>query len=338
MLLDSFWHAAASLAGRVDLVPVRSLLADGPPCAHDLAAAGLPPDHVARLTNGRPRDLAHPFLTLADDRYPAALMQAPFAPPVLFLRGDATLLRAPAVALVGSRACTATGRRLAGQLAAQVVAAGGVVVSGLAHGIDHAAHEASLARTIAVLGQGLAAPLSQRQRDLADRIVAAGGLVLSELLPEHPAHRWTFPQRNRIIAGLSRATVVVEAARRSGALITAREALALGRDVLAVPGSPLAPASQGCLDLIADGATIVRQPSDVRALLPDRVGPPQVAAGPALPATLDRALAQGADLDRLALVTGWPLPELTRTLSALELQGLVERLPGDRFAYPARRG
>jgi len=347
MSLPAFWHAATRLTGRLDLLTARALLQpDAPlPTPAALRAAGVYPAHCEALAQGGPLEAPGPFLTLADPGYPEILAQTPYAPPVLFLRGDSALLSAPMVALVGSRRCTSDGLRMAGRLARAVVRCGGVVVSGLAYGIDHACHEASLARTIAVLGQGLEQPLTAQQQHLADRILAHGGLLISELLPTMPATRWTFPQRNRIIAGLARATVVVEAASRSGALITARQALALGREVLAVPGSPLAPASAGCLDLLADGAAMARDDRDIRALLPPAPtgtlplplgdSPPKPGL-PALPQELTRGLARGGTVEELARAAGWPSHRLAATLAGLELTGAIERLPGDRFClrYP----
>ncbi len=342
MHLSAFWVAATTLSPRLDLRPLLPLLRrDHPPTAATLAAAGVRPRHVDRLLGGRSLATRDPFVRLVDDAYPPLLAEVECPPAVLFLRGDATLLDAPKVAVVGSRSCTGRGKRMASTLAQAVVQGGGVVVSGLAYGVDQAAHEASLARTIAVLGQGLDGPLTRRQADLARRILDAGGLLLSEFLPQHPASRFTFPQRNRVIAGLSVATVVVEAGHRSGALITAKLALAAGREVLAVPGSPLDPASAGCLDLIADGAGLARDGRDLAPFLsgpsaaegPGTGGPIAHARRPAgLSPTLQAALAEGCSLDGLALRTGAPVHELSATLAALELTGVVQRLPGERFA------
>jgi len=227
------------------------------------------------------------------------------------------------VAMVGARRCTGLGRRMARQLAQAAVTAGAVVVSGLAYGIDMAAHQGAMPRTIAVLGQGLGSRLSSGQRRLADAIVAEGGLLLSEFPPSFPPSRYTFPQRNRVIAGLSQATVVVEAGWRSGARITARCAAEAGREVLAVPGHPLAENSAGCNGLIADGAGMVRRPADVLACLELPGASPQ--------ARLLEALRRGGTLDELAERTARDPIDLTCALAAMELAGLVDRLPGDRF-------
>ncbi len=334
MSSSAFWSSAAALSGRVDLRPVLPVLrSGGTPSVESLHRAGVSPKHIPRLLAARAPALPQPHLTLADPAYPPLLAAIDHPPPVLFLRGNAALLQAPCVAVVGSRRCTGRGRRLAAMLARAVARAGGVVVSGLAYGIDEAAHDACPDRTIAVLGQGLARPLTARQERLADRIQSAGGLVLSEYPPDTPATRYTFPQRNRVIAGLGRGTIVVEAGRRSGALITARLALAAGRDVLAVPGCPLDEASQGCLDLIADGAGLARGRADVLTLLPDAAASAATRPDqPQLPPGFEAALRRGATLDDLAGQLQLPLPQLGATVAALELTGMVERLPGDRFA------
>ncbi|RME27409.1 MAG: DNA-protecting protein DprA [Deltaproteobacteria bacterium] len=341
--VPAFWAEACRLSARVDLRPLVPLLRrQAPPDPQALTAAGVAPRHVRRLLGGAPVSTRHPFLRLVDDAYPPLLAQVEHPPAVLFLRGNPALLDAPRIAVVGSRSCTPKGRRMAGRLAQAIAQGGGVVVSGLAHGIDQAAHEASLSRTIAVLGQGLDQPLTRRQADLARRIIDAGGLLVSEFLPTHPASRYTFPQRNRVIAGLSKATVVVEAGRRSGALVTARLALAAGREVLAVPGSPLDPASVGCLDLIADGAALARDGRDIQPYLQGTPaegaaspsgGPPgpDPTPPPGMSRPLYDALAEGCSLDVLAARVGAPVYEVSATLAALELTGVVERLPGERF-------
>lgn len=330
-LLPGFWHAAARLGGRVDWsVPLARLPAAALPALslEALVEAGLPPHRAAALVAGQP--LAHEdrALTLADPDWPASLTGLPYAPAVLFARGDTRLLEAPALAVVGTRRCTETGRRLARTLARAAEELGAVVVSGLAHGIDAEAHAAVPARTVAVLGQSLDLPLDRHQARLADRILEAGGLLLSEYAPPTPPARWTFPQRNRVIAGLARATVVVEAARRSGALITARFANEYGREVLAVPGSPLAEASQGCLDLLADGARLCRGGGDVLAALGlgERAGGEEEEPGRLL-----GLLVVARGLDELVELTGSDPVSLLRRLGALELTGVVQRLPGDRY-------
>lgn len=208
------------------------------------------------------------LLPLTADNYPPQLAEVGNAPALLFALGEVGLLRQPQLAVVGSRHPTAAGHRIAGSLAATVARAGFVITSGLARGIDAAAHEAALAAggtTIAVCGTSLDRCYPAINQPLAARI-ARQGLLLSELPPRTEARAHHFPRRNRIISGLSRGVVVVEAAAGSGSLITAQRALEQGREVFAVPGSPLNPLAAGCLALIRQGATLVRDADDI---LPD---------------------------------------------------------------------
>ncbi len=269
-LLHRFWHAAATLSGRVDLS--NALLQHSGELARldieQLQRLGISARHAKRWRDAIPLPTSIEFLTLDDPAYPAMLAPIPFSPPVLFHQGNTRLLsEGPRVAIVGARRCTEDGRRMAKDLARRVVAGGGVVVSGMAHGIDTAAHLAAPGRTIAVLGQGLAAPRTQIARRISTKIIQAGGLIVSEFIPPRTASKHTFPQRNRVIAGLSQLTVVVEASIRSGAMITARLALEAGRDVAAVPGSPYAPSSAGCLKLLHQGAALIRDADDLAALV-----------------------------------------------------------------------
>lgn len=322
-LLPGPWHAAAWRSGQLPFAEIFARL-DAPWAEADAASwmrAGAPLDHALALASAAPLEVGDPPLTLADARWPGSLRGLGDAPAVLFCRGSLELLERPCVAMVGTRRPTELGRRIARQLAGAVVAAGGVVVSGLAHGIDAEVHMAAGGRTIAVLGQGLDTRLTPSQQRVAEAVLEAGGLVLSEFLPTLNPTRWTFPQRNRVIAGLSRATLVVEAGHRSGALITARRALEYGREVLAVPGHPCMESMAGCLELLAQGARMVRGPAN----LLDGVGLKPPSDG------LLAHLRDGPDLDQLAQRTGRTGLELMRALSALELTGLVRRLPGDRY-------
>ncbi len=204
------------------------------------------------------------------------------------------------------------------------------MISGLAAGIDASAHEAAGGATIAVLGQGFGAPLPSWQAALKERILTAGGLIVTEFPASQAAALWTFPVRNRVIAALASAIVVIEAASRSGTKITARLALEYGREVAAVPGPPEAPTSQGCLDLIEEGARVVRGPTTVLDLLgatPVRDAPPSsTQADPVL--TL---LGNGATVDELAERCGLPTATLLARLAALEQQGQVARVAGARY-------
>lgn len=215
---------------------------------------------------------------------------------------------------------------MARQLAAQSVQAGLVVVSGMARGIDTAVHDAAAGRTIAVLGHALDARLSVGSRQKMDTIVRDGGLLISEFPPATPPARHTFPIRNRIIAWLGMATVVVEAGIQSGSLITARAALDAGRAVYAVPGNPLNPQAKGCLSLIEHGIPMVCSGSDLLRHLGHAHPDTNPITNPLL-----QCIKQGANLDELLAQLDMAPAELIRQLAALELDGIVERMPGDRY-------
>ncbi|MDZ3831161.1 MAG: DNA-processing protein DprA [Sphingopyxis sp.] len=200
----------------------------------------------------------------SDDRdYPPLLRAVADAPPVLIMRGDAAILHRPAVAIVGARNASAVACRFARQLAADLAGQGIAIVSGLARGVDTAAHVGGLGgATVGVIASGIDVAFPPENAELQDRI-AAGHLLLAEQPPGTEPLARHFPSRNRIIAGAAHATVVIEAAPRSGSLITARRAADYGREVMAVPGSPLDPRAQGCNQLIRDGATLIQNAADV---------------------------------------------------------------------------
>lgn len=297
------------------------------------AAAGAPPE--AWWAAGLPRGVdphglpdGSPPLTVADPRWPSAL-NVPYGPFRLYAHGRLDPLDAPAVAIVGSRECTSYGRGWARRLAEGVRAAGGVVVSGLARGIDAEAHEAAGGATIAVLGSGLGHPLPGWQARLARRVVDGGGLLLSEFDPARAPDTWTFPVRNRIVAGLARVVVVVEAGHRSGAKNTVSHALRIGREVLVVPGPLEAEASAGCLDLLEEGASMVRSVDTVlrAAGLSSKTAPPPSSGDPLL-----EHLVVPRTVDELIARTGCPAREVLERLGALQLQGRLARHPGGRHA------
>ena len=283
--------------------------------------------------------VARDVITLGDPHYPAALLATADPPLLLHAEGRIELLGADSLAVVGSRNPTAQGLDNARAFSAHLSGAGLTVVSGLALGIDGAAHAGGLegaASTIAVVGTGLDQVYPSRHRQLATRIAAAG-LVVSEYTLGTPPLAAQFPQRNRIIAGLARGTLVVEAALQSGSLITARLAAEAGREVFAIPGSIHAPQSRGCHALIKQGAKLVDGADDILEELrwpgtrAARAGPP-----PAVPPDgADPVLAAlGFDpvtLDALVARTGWPASELNIRLLDLELDGRVARLPGQLF-------
>ncbi len=338
------------------------------------AALSRPPDGLEALldlTEGwlaaAAPDAPRSLVSLGDADYPDALLHTPDPPLLLHALGQRALLATPMMAIVGSRQTTPQGREVARMLASGLASAGWTVVSGLALGIDGAAHEAALdagGPSIAVVGTGLDRVYPARHRDLAHRL-ATQGLLLSEFNIGTPPLAGHFPMRNRIIAGLARGTVVVEAALKSGSLITARLAAECGREVFAVPGSILSPQSRGCHLLIKQGAKLVESVEDVlEEFDPARASRPRIsmiAAGEAsagnesgAPLDEDEADLEPPDgsahprdprldpvlealghdpvtLDDLLARTGWPLPVLGATLLDLELAGRVARLPGQRF-------
>jgi DNA processing protein len=317
----------------------------------------------------RTTQLGAQLLMLGDAAYPPLLALLDDAPPVIAVQGDASLLTLRAVALVGGRNASINGRRIAEDLAAELAGAGLIVVSGMARGIDAAAHAGALStgRTVAVVAGGLDCPYPAEHAELQRRI-AATGAVVTEAPPGTVPQARHFPRRNRIIAGLSLGVVVVEAALRSGSLITAKLAVEAGREVFAVPGSPLDPRSRGTNDLIRQGAALIETAADVLANLPPHDGTPlsplfppsplfqtpdapDAAAGLAEPApsgidfrdsALDRAAIQAQVLDLLgpsptpvdAVVRRcqFSAPAIMAALLELELAGRVETLPGGRVA------
>lgn len=278
------------------------------------------------------------LLVLGDPQYPAALAALDPPPPILWTRGDATLLNRPCIAVVGARIASAGGQRLARGLAQQLGQAGHVVVSGLARGIDGAAHEGALSTgTVAVLGGGVDDIYPPEHRDLYARIVDQG-CIASESPVGARAQARDFPRRNRIISGVSRGVVVVEAEVRSGSLITARLAAEQGREVFAVPGSPLDPRARGPNELIRQGAVlcegiedITRAFSGLRTLAePDM--PPPVLDEPFDPALLERVAAllspTPTPRDELARALRAPIAQVAGALLELSLTGRAELLPG----------
>ncbi len=285
------------------------------------------------------------LLTLADADYPPLLLASADPPPVLFGAGRRELLALPALAIVGSRSATRQGEANASAFAHTLAHAGLTVVSGLAAGIDAAAHRGALraadeggpGATIAVVGTGIDVVYPAQHRDLAERI-RSRGLLLSEFALGTPPLPHNFPRRNRIIAALARGVLVVEAALRSGSLITARLAAELGREVFAIPGSIHSPTAKGCHRLIKEGAKLVESASDIleelRVAADARaatVAPSEQDLPPALTELLDHIGHDPVDLDSLAARSGRDTGRLTAELFELELAQYVERLPGNRY-------
>lgn len=359
-LLAEHGHAAAALAALPDMARAAGV-ADYAPC----------PDAAARAEARAGRAAGARLLAFGGPGYPAALMDLPDAPPILWALGDTALADRPAVALVGARGASSLGLRMAGALARGLGDRGFTVVSGLARGIDAAAHDAALPTgTVAVVAGGVDRPYPPENADLHARI-AAQGLILSEQPMGLDPQARHFPRRNRLVAGLARAVVVVEAAARSGSLGTARLALDQGREVMAVPGHPMDARAAGCNMLIRDGAVLVRGAADVLSALgadPDVTGagpaqdpplasrrqadPPGPAPSPPVPAP-DRGTASDARApapkavaarilgllgpapvaeDQLIRDLGLPPARVSQDLLALELEGRVERRPGGLLA------
>lgn len=280
----------------------------------------------------------HRLVAWDDDDYPRALLALGDAPPALFLVGRRELLNRPAFAIVGSRHGTPQGCENAREFAHALADAGLAIVSGLAIGIDAAAHEGALsteASTIAIVATGLDRVYPARNRDLATRIAKEGALV-SEYLPGTPPRKENFPQRNRLISGLSCGVLIVEATLSSGSLITARHAGEQGRDVFAIPGSIHSPFSKGCHKLIREGAKLVETADDILGELalpthetrPDpRDASIDAGANPIL-------AAMGYDpvgVDALVARTNAPAETIAAALVTLELEGHVAALPGGRW-------
>jgi DNA processing protein len=284
----------------------------------------------------------HHLVTLADAEYPPALLQTTDPPFVLFVLGQVELLARPGIAVVGSRSATRRGAEDAEAFAQALSDAGLTVISGLALGIDGAAHRGGLrgaSSSVAVVGTGLDRVYPARHRDLARELAARGALV-SEFPLGTPPLPGNFPRRNRIISGLARGCLVIEAALESGSLITARFALEQGRDVFAVPGSIHSPLSKGCHWLIKQGAKLVESAQDVLdeltgiAPVPGPVTAASTQAAPVSPEA--RRLLDGLgfapfDLDAACSAGGLTPDAASAILLLLELDGFVDRLPGGWF-------
>jgi DNA processing protein len=281
-----------------------------------------------------------------DADYPALLAEIPDPPPVLFWRGNWESAERPCVAVVGSRHMSRYGERVTRRLVEELTTCGVAVVSGLARGVDRIAHETAVqldAPTIAVMGSGHGQIYPREHLGLHDAILGKG-LVLSEYRPRAPIKSSHFPQRNRIIAGLSHGVVVVEAAERSGALITVRHALEQNREVFAVPGHVGERLSRGCHQLIKDGAKLVESAQDILEELTfwtvdNRGQPESLEQELSLPDDLDPRARQilttlgslpAVDMDQLVMLTGLPIGSVLAAVSELELHGLIRPCAGGK--------
>ena len=278
------------------------------------------------------------IISLADAAYPRLLLEITDPPPLLYVKGDSGLLNRAALAVVGSRNATPQGSANAEAFARELSDGGFTVISGIALGIDAAAHRGGLAgasSSLAVVGTGLDIVYPARNRDLAHQLAAQGALV-SEFPLGTPALSVNFPRRNRLISGLARGCLIVEAALRSGSLITARYALEQGREVFAIPGSIHSPLSKGCHQLIKQGAKLVESSNDILEELGAavRVHSATLVTADVSPEHVELLAALGfdpLDLDTLCERSGLTPETASAMLLTLELEGTVSRLPGGKF-------
>jgi DNA processing protein len=279
------------------------------------------------------------LITLADGTYPQSLLNTPDPPPLLYAKGNVELLAGNCLAIVGARSATPGGIRDAEAFAEALGHAGLTVVSGLANGIDSAAHRGGLrtqASSIAVVATGLDKVYPARNRELAHQI-AETGLLVSEFPLGTPPLAGNFPRRNRVISGLAKGTLVVEAALRSGSLITARQALEQGREVFAIPGSIHSPLSKGCHWLIKQGAKLVESAADVLEELglsssgTDTAKSTKLSLPPVELQVLETMGFAPVDMDTLCEQLGLSVETISALLLKLELEGHISRLPGGLF-------
>lgn len=283
-------------------------------------------------TVSRLADLGIEVVIQCDEQFPEHLRAIPDAPLVLYHRGSLESLHSPTVAIVGARRCTRYGLEIARSMGSALANHGLTVVSGLARGIDGAAHRGVLeasGRGAAVLGSGLLQLYPRENARLAEAIVAGGGALITEYLPDAPPLKGHFPERNRIISGLGQAVIVVEAGQRSGSLITARLALEQGRDVFAVPGPVTSRVSGGCHRLIKQGAGLVEDANDVLAEFGIESGPPLevLEPPPALRPVFEKVLSTPTPAEQLAVELGLPVAAVNVALVQLELSGFVAQRP-----------
>lgn len=300
------------------------------------AAAALTSEAVSKAVERTLEWASEPLnhvITLADSSYPRPLLEISDPPPLLYASGDPDLLNRKILAIVGSRNATAQGLRNAEAFAKAFSEGGLTIVSGLALGIDAAAHRGGLAgsgSTIAVLGTGIDVVYPQANASLFAEI-AERGLLLSEYPVGTPAIGHNFPRRNRLISGLARGCLVIEAAMGSGSLITARLATEQGREVFAIPGSIHSPLSKGCHALIKQGAKLVDSAEDVLAELGSWRYASTLPAQADSPGLLQHMGFDPVDIDALCARAGLPAEAVTAELLRLELDGLVATLPGGRY-------
>lgn len=338
--LVAMLSALGSARALVEYAKAASIVA--PPCellsAEALDRIAAIDDDIARRALEDARKQGQQFVTSAEAHYPRRLRDLCDPPPVLYYRGCLSALDGRTVAVVGSRAATPYGRSMAGSIAAELAAFGAAAISGLARGIDAAAHRGALRAsvpTIAVIGSGLQALYPPYHRGLADEIVAAGGAIISEFPPKLPARPHQFPMRNRVVAALADATYVIEAGVKSGALITARLACDIGRQVFALPGDVGRSTSEGTNGLIKDGVALATGAADIAGVLGWGMALSST-GGEDLGCALLSALAPGGSaIDEVCAKTGMDSASVAAQLTMLEMGGLVERHAGGLYAAVA---
>ncbi|GFM88594.1 DNA protecting protein DprA [Pseudomonas cichorii] len=335
-LIDAFGSASAALsapasAWRALGLPTACAEARRDPLVRDGASAALawlecPGQHL---------------LMWDDPGYPALLAEIADPPPLLFIAGNPSILERPQLGMVGSRRASKPGMDTASAFARSLAGAGFVITSGLALGIDGAAHQGALdvgGATIGVLGTGLEKLYPQRHRHLASQMIAQGSAVISEFPLDTGPQANNFPRRNRIISGLSLGVLVVEASVGSGSLITARLAAEHGREVYAIPGSIHHPGARGCHQLIRDGAVLVETVDHILEALQHWHHLTPAASGPEQPASSSRhplltiLHAAPHTSEALAVASEWPLPKVLAALTELELDGMISNEAGRWFA------
>lgn len=332
----------ASATAAIEAVPHLANRAGGKIVLADAAAAAREMDALERIGGT--------LLCTCDGDYPRGLKALEAPPPVLCVLGHKTLLRREAIAIVGARNASALGRKLAAKLARDLSAAGLAVVSGMARGIDAAAHEAALeAGTVAVLAGGVDVIYPPENAALYERIKVQGA-VISEMPPGLPPQARHFPRRNRIISGLARGVIVVEASEGSGSLITARFALEQNREVFAVPGSPLDPRAHGANRLLREGATLTEIADDVLSILAPMLGsdfaepfhdatpPPHAEIDDAEAARLTRMVEEALGpaplpVDEVIRLCDAPAGAILAILLELECAGRLHRHPGNKISW-----
>lgn len=339
-LLKEFGHPEAILSASFQ--QLKAGLPDQ--LAQNIAGNPETPDISERLTHTRnwlESSEAHHILSFNSPEYPARLKEVSDAPPLLYVTGNPKLLSEPQLAIVGSRRPTPQGCRLAYDLALELGKSGLVITSGLALGIDAAAHQgvlSSYGSTVAVLGTGVDQVYPRNHRKLYS-LIAQQGAIVSEFPLGTSASPGHFPRRNRIISGLSLGVLVVEAEQKSGSLISARLAAEQGREVFAVPGSVLNPLSKGCHQLLRQGAVLVENHEDIlvelqpllEPMLEETESEPEVVSDVINSQHLHVLDCMGFDvasMDLLSQVSGLPCEELSVVLTELEMEGLVQSVPG----------